>query len=128
MWRPDCCSICARICFASSSEKLVRGRQVDREALLLGGDERLELARDLLELRRAALLDQQEQEVAHDLLAAREQLAERRLLRAVVDLGVLEQRAQLGHVSRGRDEVGELLVDLTEAVLVLRCREESALA
>jgi hypothetical protein len=38
----------------------------------------------------------------------------------VVDLGVLEQGAQLGDRARRLDEVAELLGDLADAVLLLR--------
>jgi hypothetical protein len=42
----------------------------------------------------------------------------------VVDLGVFEQRARLGDRARSLDEVAELLGDLADAVLLLRCVEE----
>ena len=60
------------------------------------------------------------------LVGVPEQLAERRLLRAMIDLGVIERRAQLGDGARGFDEVAELLGDRGDAVLLLRGVEERA--
>jgi hypothetical protein len=104
--------------------ELVRRCELDREPAFLGRDERGELLVDARELGRASLLDDHEQEVPHQFVGVAEQLAERRLLRAKVDLGVFEQRAQLGDRARGLDEVAELLGDLADAVLLLRRVEE----
>jgi hypothetical protein len=106
--------------------ELVRRRQLDLEPTLLGRDERSELPVDGREFGRAALFDDHEQEVAHELVGIAEQLAERGLLRAVVDLWVLEQSAELRHGTRGLDEVAELLGDLAETVLLLRRVKEGA--
>src|SRR5579884_333271 len=52
--------------------QLVRGRELDVEDALLLGDERLELGGDLAQLRFAALLDHEPDEVAHELVGAAE--------------------------------------------------------
>ena len=44
----------------------------------------------------------------------------------MIDLGVIEQRAQLGDGARGFDEVAKLLGDRGDAVLLLRGVEERA--
>ena len=48
----------------------------------------------------------------------------RRLARAGVDLRVAQQRAQLGHLALGLDELCQLLADLLEPALLLRGLEE----
>jgi hypothetical protein len=106
--------------------ELVRRRELDGEPALLGRDERGELLVDARELGGAPLLDDHEQEVPHQFVGVAEELAERRLLRAEVDLGVFEQRAQLGDRARGLDEVAALLGDLADTVLLPRRVEEGA--
>jgi hypothetical protein len=65
------------------------------DAFVLAG-EALELARDLLELPGPVLVDQDQQEVAQQLVASREQVLERGPLRARVELRVAQEPAQLG--------------------------------
>ena len=80
------------------------------DALVLAG-EALELARDLLELPGPVLVDQDQQEVAQQLVASREQVLERGPLRARVELRVAEKPAQLGDGRLGRGQLLELLAD-----------------
>jgi hypothetical protein len=68
--------------------ELDRRRQLDVEDPLLARREPLELASDLLDLAGAALLGEEHQEVADELVLAAEQLLERRRLDAVLELGV----------------------------------------
>ena len=124
--RPEACSIWPTIAVASSSESSTRGRQLDVEAARLAGDEALELAGDLVDLAGAALLGEQADEVADEVVVALQQLAERRALRARVELRVAQQAAQLGHVVDGLDERGEVGADGVEAAGVLRRLEERA--
>ena len=80
------------------------------DAFLRGG-EALELARDLLELPCSVLVDQDEQEVAQQLVASLEQVLERRALRARVELRVAQELAQLGDLGLGLDQLLELFAD-----------------
>ena len=86
----------------------------------------LELALDLAELPAAVLLDDEQEEVADELVGAAEDVLERLRLRARIDLRVAQQRVELGHVvDRGR-EVAELLADGREPPRLLRGFEERA--
>ena len=67
------------------------GRQLDLEAALLRSGEALELAPDLLDLPRAALLGQEEQEVADELVGIAEHGLERAALGARVELRVAQE-------------------------------------
>jgi hypothetical protein len=87
------------------------------DALVLGC-EALELSGDLLELPGPVLVDQNEQEVAQEIVAALEQILERRPLRARVELRVAEKPAQLGDGRLGRGQLLELLADRLEPAVV----------
>src|SRR5215210_6947863 len=104
--------------------KLDRGREVGVDDPFVLGDQPLELARDLLELGRAALLDEHEQEVAQELLAAGQHVLERRGARSRVELWVAQQLTQLGHLVLGGDDLRQLLADGVERALGLRRLEE----
>src|SRR5437667_2979734 len=71
------------------------GGQLDVEDALCLGDQPVELSRNLLDLARAVLLGEQEEEVADELLVAPQQLLERRRLGAVVEVRVAEEPAEL---------------------------------
>jgi hypothetical protein len=83
------------------------------DAFVLAG-EALELARDLLELPGPVLVDQDQQEVAQQLVASREQVLERGPLRARVELRVSQEPAQLGDLGLGGGKLLELLADRLE--------------
>src|SRR4051794_6702652 len=104
--------------------QLACGDQVDRQPALLTRHEPLELACDLLDLARASLLCHELQEVREELVLRAGEIGEDARLRRRLELRVLQDRAQLrGLLDRAR-EVGEVLVDLRELVLVLRCFEQ----
>src|SRR5919108_123937 len=98
--------------------------QLDVEDALLGGDEGLELAVDLVELVHTTLLDDEEQEVPHELVGVGEDRAERLPFLAGLDFWVLEQRAQLRHLPHGLDERMEIVADGLQAILLLGRLEE----
>lgn len=79
--------------------------------------EALELARDLLELPGPVLVDQDEQEVAQQLVASGEQVLERGPLGARVELRVSQEPAQLGDLGLGGGQLLELLADGLEPPL-----------
>src|SRR5579885_3027342 len=80
--------------------------------------ERLELGGDLAHLPSAALLDQEPQEVADELVGSAEHLVEHVRLHVRLDLGVLEQHGQLlDGVERG-DQVLEVGPHGVEAALL----------
>src|SRR5205807_7574129 len=106
--------------------QLVRGRQLDVEDALLLGDERLELRRDLADLPRPALLDDEPDEVPHELVGAAEYLVEHAGLDVGLDLGVLEQRGKLRDGVEREHDVLELLAHGVEPALLLRRLEERA--
>ena len=111
---------------ASVVGELVRGRQLDGEPVLGLGHERVELDADLLELSRSALLRDEPDEVAHELVGVDGDLGEHLGLARRVDLGVAQERAQLGHlVHRGRDR-GEVACHRADTVRFLRGLEERA--
>src|SRR5689334_6281517 len=89
--------------------ELDRRRQLGVDDALVLGDQALELARDLLERARAALVGEQEQEVTHELLAAAEHVLECGRPRARVELRIAQQLAQLGHLGLGSDDLLQLL-------------------
>ena len=90
----------------------------------VGGDERVELAVDLVELGRAALLGEEEDEVAQQLVGVGEDLAQRRRALVALDLRVREQAAQLGHLVDRGGELAELGVDDVELAGLLGRLEE----
>src|SRR3989442_10404748 len=73
--------------------KLVRGRQLDVQAALLARHEPVELACDLLDLTKAALLGGEPQEVADELVSIAEQLVQHVYLRARPELRIAQKRA-----------------------------------
>ena len=106
--------------------ELVRGRQLDVEAALLGCHQAVELAGDLRDLPNAALLGGEPQEVAQELIRLADDLDDDVGLRLGGQLRVTKDCAQLGNVAYGRSEVAELLGDLLQATLLLRGLEEGA--
>src|SRR5579862_1100768 len=103
-----------------------RGRELDFEDALLGGDEHLELGCDLADLARAALLDDEPDEVADQLVGTAQHALEHVGLDARLRLGIVEQGGELGHVVDRGHEVLELLLHGREPALVLRRLEERA--
>ena len=104
----------------------MRGRQLDVEHLVLGGDERLELGGDLADLAGPALLGEQAHEVADELVGAAEHLLEHVGLDPRVDLRVLEQRGELRAPRRARARGPRAPPARLEAALLLRRVEERA--
>ena len=106
--------------------ELVRGRELDREPVLRLRDERVELGADLGQLARAALLGDEPDEVADELVAVCRQLPEDVGLAGRLDLRVAQERAQLGHLVHRACERGEIGCDRVHAIGVLRGLEERA--
>src|SRR5581483_1028179 len=106
--------------------ELVRGRQLHVEDARLLGDERLELGGDVADLAGAALLDHEAHEVADELVRAAEHLVEHARLHVRLDLGVLEERRQLGDRPDRCDEVLDLLAHGLDAALLPGRLEERA--
>src|SRR5581483_442684 len=106
--------------------QLLRRRQLHVQDPLLGGDECVELVRDLRQLRRAPLLREQLDEVDDHLLGARplRDPREHVLLHPRVDLRVVEEQTQLVGRGDGLPQLADLRLDLLELVLVLRGLEE----
>src|SRR4249919_252789 len=88
--------------------ELVRGRELDREAVLRSRDERIKLLADLLELTGPSLLGREPDEVAHELVGVGRQLLEHGRLAVRLDLGVPEERTELGHLVHRRCESAEV--------------------
>ena len=106
--------------------ELAGGRQLHVEDALLRGDERLEFLDDVAHLGGAALLDQQPEEVARELVRVAEHALEHVGFHARVGLGVRGQRVELGHlVERGCD-VRELCADGLELAALGGGLEERA--
>src|SRR6266540_2249694 len=106
--------------------ELDRGRQLGPEDALVLCDEALELARDLLEMRGAALVREQEEEVAQKLVAALEQVPNRLCPGARVELWVAQELPQLRHRGLRFHHLCQLLADGLEPSLILRRVEEGA--
>src|SRR5262249_15323704 len=104
--------------------QLVGGRQLHVEDALLGGDERVELVGHLVDLGGTPFLGEQLQEVDDGGLGAFAAPREHVLLHPRVDLGVLEQQAQLVDRVDGVAQLRELRLHLLEVALVLRRLEE----
>src|SRR5215213_11595120 len=104
--------------------ELVRRRQLHGQAACLLGDQRVELPVDLRELGRPALLREEQDEVANELVCVREDLAQRRRAIVAVDLRVREQRPQLGHLVDGGGKLPQLRVDDVELAHLLGRLEE----
>jgi hypothetical protein len=104
--------------------ELDRGRQLDIEDAFLDGDERVELADNLVELLGPPLLDEEQDEVADELVGLGENARERIALDVRVDLRVLEHGAELGHFGDGLGEGVEVVADPLEAPLLLGRLEE----
>src|SRR5215217_5287687 len=100
------------------------GRQLDVEDPLLRRDERLELARDLVQLRRAALLRHEQEEVPDELVAVGEDRSKRIGLLRRVDLRAQEELAQLRDLVDRVEEGAQLVAHRVEAALLLRRLEE----
>jgi hypothetical protein len=88
------------------------------------GDQALELARDLLQRARAALVGEDEQEVAQQLLAAAQQVLDCTCARARVELRVAQQLAQLRHLGLRLHDLRQVVADGPEPVLVARRLEQ----
>src|SRR3954452_21188863 len=106
--------------------QLVRGRQLDVEDARLRCDERVELVDDGVDLGGAALLGEQLQEVDDEVVRTRGDARQHVRLHPRVDLGVLEQQAQLVDRRDGVTELLQLRVHLLELPLLLRGLEERA--
>jgi hypothetical protein len=106
--------------------ELVRSRQLDVEDLLLRGDECIELRNDLTELRGTALLGDEAHEIDNELVGAAGDLREHVGLDLRLDLGVLEQRAEVRGPGESVAELLQLAVDRVQAALLLRCLEDGA--
>jgi len=106
--------------------ELVGRGELDGETSRVGGDERVELAIDLVELACAALLGEEEDEVPQQLVGVREDLTQRRRALVALDLRVREQPAQLGHLVDGCGELAELGMDDVELAGLLGRLEERA--
>src|SRR5579862_1436841 len=104
--------------------QLARGRQLDGEAALLARHQPLELARDLLELTRAALLRHELEEVREERLVVAGEIGEDRRLRARLELRVAQDGAQLRRLLHRDREVGERLVHLLQTIALLRRGEQ----
>src|SRR3954454_15780206 len=104
--------------------ELDRGGQLGVHDPFVLGSQPLELARDLLELPGPVLVDQHEQEVAQQALAAFEQVLERGWLPARVEVRVSQDVTQGRNFGlRGR-QLLELLAHGVEPVTLDRCLEQ----
>src|SRR5439155_22924657 len=92
------------------------GGQRDLARRLMWGHVAAELARDLGDLSRAALLGREQDEVADELVGVGEDLLERGSAVRAVDLGIGQERLELGHRHDRGDEVAEILPNLREAI------------
>src|SRR5918995_6016288 len=106
--------------------ELVRGRELAREPVLRLGYERVELGADLLQLARSALLRDEADEVADELVGTGGDLLEHLGFARRLDLRVAEERAQLGNLVHGASDRGEVAGDRVHAARVLRGLEERA--
>src|SRR5918996_1671117 len=104
--------------------ELVGGRELEGEAILLARDESLELGAHLGELAGAALLGDEPDEVADELVAVGGELVEEGGLFPRVDLGIAEERAQLRNVVQRARELAEVCCDLLEPPLLPSGLEE----
>lgn len=104
----------------------MRGRQLHVEDPLLGGDERLELSRDLPDLSGTTLLEEEEQEVTDERVGALEDLPDDGGLHGRIGLAVGEQRVELGDLVERPDHLLELGANGIEAAFLLRGLEERA--
>src|SRR5438309_112541 len=111
-----------RICFRVGQ---VPGRdQLHVETALFACDQALELLRHLLELAGPVLLGNEKQEVLEQRLVVSGEVGEDLRLRRRFELRIAQHGPQLRRCfDRGR-EVGERLVDLCEAIVLLGCREQ----
>src|SRR5919109_1768838 len=105
--------------------ELDRGRELELEYALLARQEALPFTADVADLRDAALLDEDAQEVEKAAVGALEDVLEGRTLRRPLDLRVAEEAAQLGRGLERRGEVVELRADLVEDVGFLGGGEKS---
>ena len=106
--------------------QVVRRRQLDVEAPLLGCQQPVERAHDLLDLADPAFFRGQSQEVLDERIGLTEQVGDDSGLRLLVELGIAQDGAKLGHVANGRREVTQLFVDFRQATLLLRGVEQRA--
>ena len=104
--------------------ELMRGRQLDIEDLLLRRDEGVKLRDDLAELRCASLLGDQANEVDDELVGTSGDPCKHVGFHLRVDLGVLEQRAEVRSAGEGVAKLLQLAVDGAQAALLLRGLEE----
>ena len=106
--RPEDFSIFFRIDVGLVVGELVRRRQLDGQPLLLGRDERFELAVDLVDLRRPPLLGEQGRKLRISSSAPPRISSSAAVRSSRVELRVREHAAQLGHLLDRGDEVAEL--------------------
>src|SRR5579864_4296774 len=104
--------------------ELVGGRQLDLEAMACAGDQALELARDLLEFAGSSLVDEEEEEVAHELVPLADQVLEDRFLRSRIELRVAQYARELRNGGDRGDEVAEVAGDRRDLILVARRLEQ----
>src|SRR5919204_4862901 len=100
------------------------GRQLELEHALPAGEQARPLLVHLLELADPVLVHEQAQEVEEELVGISEEILERGLLRARLELRVLEEAAQLVGLLHRRREVVEVLADSVEASVLVRRREQ----
>src|SRR5436190_818268 len=106
--------------------KLDRGRQLCVDDSFVLCDQALELARDVVEDARAAPVRQQEDEIAHEGLAAAEHVLEDRRLGTRVELRISQELSQLRHLLDSLRQLGDLGADRLELVRIERRAEERA--
>src|SRR5437870_6159070 len=106
--------------------QVVGGGQLDVEPALLGCQQPVEFARDLLDLADAALFRGQAQEVSDELIGFAEQVGDDPSLRLLIELGIAQDRTKLGDVANRGGEVAQLLMDLGKAAVLLRGVEQRA--
>jgi hypothetical protein len=100
------------------------GRQLDVEDPLLGGNQSVELVDDVCELRCAALLGDQAQEVDHELVGALGDARQHVRLHGRLDLRVLEQAGEIGRLGKRGAQLLKLRMQLVELALLLPGLEE----
>ena len=106
--------------------ELDRCRQLDVQAPFVQGDEAIELARDFLDLADPALLRDESQEVAQQLVVIPDEVLHDLCLHLALDLRAAEYAAQLRDVAECSREVVEPLADLVEPVFLLGGLEQGA--
>src|SRR5579864_1833263 len=104
--------------------ELAGGRELDGEAALLTRHQALELACDLDDLARAALLRHEQEEVLEQGLVVAGKVGEDARLRRRLELRVAEDHGELRRLLDRGCEVGQRLVHLLQSLVLLRGAEE----